>query len=510
MMMQEEVTSQVNTPVIKTKQGWRVFCIVLCSLLMVFAVLLFFSALWYTRHYGATGFDSVLFTLFSNLRGTNGGLINSFLLESILPAVFCSGVLIFILFILKIKRNRLCGVRFWHKAAVSLLVSLVFLFCAGTKVNIFGYIQKMMLQTTLYEDHFVKPSDDLIHFPEEKRNLIYILLESMEPSYMSASEGGALAENAMPELTRLAEENVNFSHNEGVGGFFTPTGTGWTVAGMVAQSSGVPLKGSSGVLENNEYGRDTFLPGVISLSDILNKNGYKQALMVGSDASFANRKVYYSQHKTDFIYDLVTAKAEGVVPEDYHVWWGIEDELVYQYAKDKIIEMARENEPFAFTLLTADTHFPEGYVCKKCRSNFSEQYENVIACSSHQVWDFVNWIKKQAFYNNTTIVICGDHLSMDYQYVQRNISKEYVRTVYNCFINPAVTSENTRNRTFTSLDIFPTILAAMGCEISGDRLGLGTNVFSGRQTLAEEMGYEQFNHELLHSSKYYIKEFMVD
>ena len=39
-------------------------------------------------------------------------------------------------------------------------------------------------------------------------------------------------------------------------------------------------------------------------------------------------------------------------------------------------------------------------------------------------------------------------------------------------------------------------LASLGFEISGNRLGLGTNLFSDRKTLAEEIGLNKFNKEL--------------
>ena len=58
----------------------------------------------------------------------------------------------------------------------------------------------------------------------------------------------------------------------------------------------------------------------------------------------------------DRIYDVDTAKAEGYIPEDYWVWRGMEDEYLYAYAKDKIAGMAADGQPFAFTMLTADTH----------------------------------------------------------------------------------------------------------------------------------------------------------
>ncbi len=494
----------------KNSKGWHIFAGTLCSALMIFAILLFFSASWYIKNFGDTGFDSVLFTLLSNVGGTGSGLLMSFFLESVLPTVLCGAVLILFVYFFKIKRLWFQRIKFWHRATLSLVLALIFFLNAGTKVNIFGYAYKLMFKTTIYEDYFVEPNSENISFPEEKRNLIYIFLESMETTYMSKQEGGALPKNVMPELTKLAKENINFSDNDGVGGFLTPNGTGWTVAGMVSQTSGVPLKGSSGALEYNEYGAKEFMPGAISLFDILNKNGYKQALMVGSDASYANRNVYFDEHKTDYIYDLSTAKSDNVVDEDYFVWWGMEDEYLFEYAKDKITELAEKTEPFAFTLLTVDTHFPDGFVCRLCENKFNEQYNNVIACASHQVASFVNWIKEQSFYDNTTIVISGDHLSMDYQYIGRNIPEDFDRRVYNCFINSAATGENYKNRTFTSLDLFPTTLAAMGCEIEGERLGLGTNLFSKKQTIAEEIGYDKLEHELSLSSNYYIKKFLID
>ena len=40
----------------------------------------------------------------------------------------------------------------------------------------------------------------------------------------------------------------------------------------------------------------------------------------------------------------------------------------------------------------------------------SEQYKNVISCSSKRVYAFVQWLKQQDFYENTTIIIAGGHI----------------------------------------------------------------------------------------------------
>jgi phosphoglycerol transferase len=60
------------------------------------------------------------------------------------------------------------------------------------------------------------------------------------------------------------------------------------------------------------------------------------------------------------------------------------------------------------------------------------------------------------------------------------------------------------------MDMFPTTLAAMGCSIEGERLGLGTNLFSDLPTLSEEMGVETLNRELSKRSDYYNNELIED
>ncbi|MBQ1965820.1 MAG: LTA synthase family protein, partial [Clostridia bacterium] len=111
------------------------------------------------------------------------------------------------------------------------------------------------------------------------------------------------------------------------------------------------------------------------------------------------------------------------------------------------------------------------------------------------------------FYENTTVIITGDHYSMNTEYFQDNVPEDYVRRVYNCFINAPLEAENAKNREFTTLDMFPTTLAAIGCKIEGNRLGLGTNLFSSERTLSEQLGMDYLNAEILKPSPYYESNF---
>ena len=477
------------------------------TILFLIASLCFFAARWYIKTYGDLGFDSILYTVFSDLGGVQAGLVWSFCLKALIPTLLCTSLFAAALHLLSKKKTQ----RLLSRVTV-LALSLLMIGQAAFSTGLPEYIYGQFNETPLFDQYYVQPTAENVKFPEEKRNLIYIFLESMEISYLSEELGGGQEENLIPELYELATEHTSFSHdNSKVGGFLPVTGATWTIGAMVAHTSGIPLKLPLGVAENDYgQGEDGFLPGIVSLQDVLHDQGYYQTLMVGSVASFGGRRQYYLQHGADHVYDISTARKDGIVPGDYFVWWGMEDKYLFEYAKEELTEISQQDQPFAFTMLTVDTHHIGGYICQYCENEHEEQYENVMSCSSRQVLEFVQWLQAQPFYENTTIVITGDHLSMDKGYFSRNMDEDYVRRCYNCFINPAVNTKFDKNRQFSALDMFPTTLAAMGCTIDGEYLGLGVNLFSGKPTLIEKLGYKKFDQQLSLTSGYYAENFRLE
>ena len=487
------------------------------SLLLTLSFVAFFSAKWYVNVYGQLGFDSILYTLLSNLNGVESGLVSKYLSEALTPALCCSIPLCFVLFISLPKRLileilsrfriQLFPIRRIVAILLSLILSVFLIDHAAKDVELGEYIKYISTESTFYQEYYQDPKTTKITFPEKKRNLIYIFLESFETTFFSQEQGGFLPYEIAPELYQLATENTSFSNTDGFGGIYSPGGTGWTIGAMVGQTAAIPLKMPPGI-GNNDYGaNNVFLPGVTTITDILHENGYYQALMVGSDANFGGRAAYYSSHGTDRIYDLHTARADKLIPEDYYVWWGYEDEYLFTYAKQVLSDISQNDQPFALTMLTVDTHHPSGYVCENCDSAFTHQYENVISCSSKQVAEFVSWIQEQDFYENTTVIVVGDHPTMDNQYIQAINAWSYDRRMYNCFINSAVDASSTTRREAFTTDMFPTTLAAIGCTIEGERLGLGTNLFSDTPTLAEIMGLPELVAQMSASSSYYTSNF---
>lgn len=405
------------------------------------------------------------------------------------------------------------------KLTYSIAVFLLSAWLLLSSFGVFGYLRSLALSGQLYEQHYADPSQVHLVFPEKKRNLIYIYLESMENTVASKEHGGQAETSLIPELEALATnpQNVSFSNQpSGLGGAVPVRGTTWTVAAMVAQSSGAHLKSSGTSLvgeEGNGYGNfNKFLPGAYTLGDILEKEGYNQTFLMGSEASFGGRDKLLSQHGNYTIKDYSYAKEHSLIPEDYSVWWGYEDKKLIDFAKTELETLSRSDKPFNLQLLTADTHFTDGYLDPSCDTPYENQYDNVYACSSKLIGEFIDWIEQQDFASNTTIVISGDHPGMQTAYYDEKITdSNYQRTVYNTFINPAISPINEQNRLFTTLDMYPTTLAAMGVGIEGDRLGLGTNLFSDQPTLIEHLGSIQaFNEELSRRSNLYERTILVN
>lgn len=479
------------------------------ALIFLLGGCLFFSSQWYQQTWGDMGFEAVIFTLANGATQAENSTIIEFWINTILPAL---GVTILTFVILWIRPKTSIDITFADgqkkrifpfskniQTIVCITLSILFMLQAFNTFGIEKWLADRRQPTTIYADEYIKPTSENIVFEGEKRNLIYIYLESMETTFFSESKGGGLSYNVIPELYTLAEENLNFSHDEEIGGASNLTGCHHTSGAMIGSTSGLPCKTDySPINEDRNFKSDmrTFYPGVTTLTNILHENGYYQTLMVGSDSHFGGRKEYYEQHNIDYVYDVATAEQDGVIEPGYRVWWGMEDEKLFQYAKQELTEISQRQQPFAFTMLTVDTHFVDGYICSLCENQYNEQYENVYACSSRQVYDFIQWLQTQDFYDDTTIIIAGDHLTMDNDYINRSAPEGYERHIYNCFINAAKEPVHNKNRVFTDLDMFPTTLSAMGATITGDRLGLGTDLFSAEQTLAEKYGMDVLDAEL--------------
>ncbi len=466
---------------------------ILFYLMISITFLLTLTLGWVFSTWPKLSMDELVYTLRAPLEGTGSGMILDYCRVCLFPTIILT-IGIGILINLYRKRHLLSPKKIQFTAILLVIVTLccdaIF---AWKRLDIKTYLSLRDQYSDFIEKEYVDPADAAIKFPKKKRNLIYIFLESMEITYSDQENGGAFSQNYIPELTQLAEDNEDFSGDDPkLNGASAVGGTTWTMGAMFGQTSGLPLNLS--IDGNSMNTQKTFFSGITTLGDILAANGYSQTLLIGSDATFGGRRLYFTEHGHYDIFDYNYALDTGLLPEGYGVWWGYEDEKLFKYAKQKLTDLSKSDKPFNLTMLTVDTHFEDGYVCNLCRDDFGDnQYANVIACSSRQVSDFVQWIQNQDFYDNTTIVVAGDHPTMDSDFCS-NIDSGYSRKVYTNYIH-ADAKAGDQKREYTTFDLFPTTLAALGADIPGDRLGLGVNLYSDTPTLLETYGLETLSTE---------------
>lgn len=370
-----------------------------------------------------------------------------------------------------------------------LCVSLIFL---NQRYGLWKYICNQFVYEDFYREEYKNPETVKITFPAKKSNLIVLYLEAIEKTYNNVE---IFDETLLPELQK--KERGKFS----LGHLYQMTGTGWSMAAVVAGSCGIGLNllGSPNIWINQEY----YLPNVICLQDILHKEGYKQFFIQGGSSQFAGLNMFLANRAKG----KVTLMDQAFFAKNYSDWqgdgWGAKDRLMYTEAKRKISELAKDEAPFFVTMFTLDTHF-DGYLDEGCVEKYGD-FRDRIKCADLMAGDFIDWFQKQDFAKDTVLVVSGDHLAMNnnlYEsYLEPNDKK---RSIYFSIFNSRKSPQK-HDRKFMALDLFPTILESLGAKVKGHCLGLGCSVLSSRPTLYEKYGAESLSEKLSYPSKYYDK-----
>lgn len=320
----------------KGKIIWKVVSVVLLFISFFLLLLLNRSASWFLLNFHEVEIATALYQISSPLKGTEAGVINDYMSQCLYPSISLSIICVLTYIVYRMVEERLMleadvrigtlsfhlksGKRRFMKAGRMIALCALFVLLGSgiwdkaVAVGLPEYIESVTERSTLFETYYVDPDDVAITFPEKKRNLLVIYLESMEATYASQEAGGGKPYNYIPELTELAETNLYFSDDDDLGGARRVPLTGCTMWGILASSAGVPYKLP---IEGNSSGEyEKFLPGLKGMGEILEENGYQNYFMCGSDVEFGGRKDFYEQHGNYHIFDYNTAVEDGIIPKD--------------------------------------------------------------------------------------------------------------------------------------------------------------------------------------------------
>ena len=330
--------------------------------------------------------------------------------------------------------------------------------------------------------YIAPPSTELADPP----NLLLLYLESIERTYANEAFGEAYA-----DLSALGEGGAVFE------GVRQMDNTGWTMAGMIASQCGVPLM-PAGLLHDSQFEPlSKVVPGVDCLGDVLAKRGYRLSFLGGASTQFAGKGLFYRGHQ----FNTVKGKEE-LMPKledpDYINSWGLYDDTLYDITANEVRRLHEEDDgPWAVVNLSIAGHAPSGFPSQTCLDRQGEfDGQDIlysVECSARQARDLIEQLKQEGLLENTLIVVLSDHLTMRVSVWDQLIALDRDNTFI--MLGNGIRPQRVQ-RSATMLDVFPTILDAMGVTLNENRAGLGASLLSSQPTLAETHGLETLNERL--------------
>ena len=226
------------------------------------------------------------------------------------------------------------------------------------------------------KDNYKVPSAEEIVF-NKKNNLIIILSESLEETFFDQS------------VNQHIEHKIPLENMQSIYKFKSYNNLNFTIAAVTAWHFGLPL--NLPIEDPNQFRvKGHFLTKAQSIFDILNANGYRQLLILGSDKKFSGQDVLFESHgnfkikdrtffeKNDFNLDLYAGSG-----------WGYSDRFILEYSFEEYKKLKENNQPFVLFIEMVDGHFPDGW----CPSDMIK-YNDLRDVFSYVDYEISKFVKK--------------------------------------------------------------------------------------------------------------------
>lgn len=418
---------------------------------LVFFVVLFmnFGMAWTYEYFARVNLDEIALILQIGTTGVDRGLLHSFIKAVVYKSLLWSTVLATVCYLFSYYRY------------VYIVMYAIMVILLGFRISVSNFQLGSFFQMTssdFYEKEYVDLESAKINF-KNKRNVLFIVLESMEKTYADEDIFGT--GGLTPNLTKLAKKNVSFDRYNSL------LGTNHTIAAITGMVSGLPLFFSS--FQSVEK-----MLGATGIGTIFKNNGYQTWSMFPASGGFSLKTNYLRRMGFDHIYDGYQLRQKLGYDIDVKPFGGVDDANLFKVTKPMISEIIKSKQPYFILMETINTHC-EGYYTQACRDmGFAqENQEDIAKCEDKIIYDFVRWFIKQD--PNAVVVLVNDHVQHTGAIMEK-LGKSKTRNLENIFINTNLFSGVDTKRPIMAFDICPTLVEVAGAEIEGCRLGLGTSL----------------------------------
>jgi lipoteichoic acid synthase len=334
------------------------------------------------------------------------------------------------------------------------------------------------------KDHYAEPNDDMFGIAKGK-NVIYIHLESTQQfliDYKLKDENGVEHE-VMPFINSLYHSNSTFSFDN----FFHQVKAGKTSdAETLFENSLFGL--NQGALFTQLGGKNTFE----SAPDILGQTlGYTSAVFHGNTGTFWNRNETYKRFGYDYFFDA----SYYDVNEENSFQYGLHDKPFFEQSVQYLEHL---QQPFYSKFIAVSNHYPYSEFTNEeggfpLATTSDETINGYFATANYldkAVEEFFNYLKESGLYENSVIVLYGDHYGISNSRNKNlaellgktsaswtNYDNAALQRVPYMIHIPGQTNGGINHTYGGQVDALPTLLHLLGVDTS-NYIQLGQDLFS--------------------------------
>lgn len=248
----------------------------------------------------------------------------------------------------------------------------------------------------------INPNSELFGVAKDQ-NIIVISLESLQEFAINLEVNG---EEVTPFLNQFIQECYYFDN------FYQQTSQGKTSdAEFITENSLYAADRGSAFYAKSQNQYE-------SLASIFKGQGYYTAVFHANEKEFWNRETMYEALGFDHFFD----ESAFLVNEENSFGWGLTDEAFFEQTLDYLKGLP---QPFYARLLTLTNHYPfeipeqYQYISPgETNNEIVNHYITTVRYLDEALKSFITNLKESGLYDNTIIVMYGDHYGLSESYYE--------------------------------------------------------------------------------------------
>lgn len=232
-----------------------------------------------------------------------------------------------------------------------------------------------------------------------------------------------------------------------------------------------------------------------SLARTLQKNGYGTATYHADDITYWSRDKLYPALGFDYIY------TSNEIPNEKEIGFGPADEVLFNFVGTQLPKQLKTHERMYSNIITLTSHTPFEMPEESELLDLPQEYQGTyvgnyfqsVRYTDEQIGLFITHLKKMGIYDESLILIYGDHSGLHGAPVTNQdkvLLKDFLGHEYNMqdrfvvpvlFTCPGVFSEEKYSHLGGQIDLMPTLLNLLGIEHETQMMG--HNLFQYKKNL---------------------------